>query len=167
MLIEISFIQRFILFLGQPVLSLTVLLFSLLGGAGLGSLWSGRFAFNKLNKAIGTASLFVAVTVVSYTFLLPLVFDQLLGLDINIRLLVTIFLLVPLGFLMGLPFPLGIRSLKERNMQNDIPWMWGINGLSSVVGSVVTIVVAISFGFTEALLVSAGCYFIVFLIFLK
>ena len=167
MLIEISFIQRFILFLGQPVLSLTVLLFSLLGGVGLGSLWSGRFALNKLNKAIGTASLFVAVMVVSYTFLLPLVFDQLLGLDINIRLLVTIFLLVPLGFLMGLPFPLGIRSLKERNMQNDIPWMWGINGLSSVLGSVVTIVVAISFGFTEALLVSAGCYFIVFLIFLK
>jgi hypothetical protein len=167
MLIEISFIQRFVLFLGQPVLSLAILLFSLLGGAGMGSIWSGRFPPNKINKGIAMTSLSIVGMVLGYTFLLPIIFNQLLGLDLTTRLLATIFVLIPLGFLIGIPFPLGIRWLKERSLENHIPWMWGINGVSSVLGSAMTIVVAISFGFTEALLVSAGCYFITFLIFLR
>jgi hypothetical protein len=68
---------------------------------------------------------------------------------------------------MGFPFPLGMRLLREKKMEYHIPWMWGINGAGSVLGSVMTIIIAISFGFTEALLASAGCYFIIFLIFLK
>jgi hypothetical protein len=167
MLIEISFIQRFILFLGQPVLSLAILLFSLLGGAGMGSVWSGRFPSHKINKGIAVASLSIVGTILGYTFLLPIIFNQLLGLNLTTRLLAAIFILIPLGFLMGIPFPLGIRFLKERNLENFIPWIWGINGVSSVIGSVMTIIVAISFGFTQALLVSAGCYFITFLIFLR
>ena len=166
MLIEISFIQKFILFLGHPVLSLRVLLFSLLGGAGIGSVWSGRFSPNKINKSIALTSLCIVGMVLGYTFLLPMLFNQLLGVNLTTRLLTTIIILIPLGFLMGIPFPLGIRWLKERNLRNHIPWMWGINGASSVLGSVMTIVVAISFGFAEALLVSAGCYLIIFLIFL-
>ena len=167
MLIEISLIQRFVLFLGQPVLSLAILLFSLLGGAGMGSIWSGRFPPNKINKGIAMTSLSIVGMVLGYAFLLPIIFNQLLGLDLTTRLLATILVLIPLGFLIGIPFPLGIRWLKERSLENHIPWMWGINGVSSVLGSVMTIVVAISFGFTEALLVSAGCYFITFLIFLR
>jgi hypothetical protein len=167
MLIEISFIQRFVLFLGQPVLSLAILLFSLLGGAGMGSIWSGRLPPNKINKGIAMTSLSIVGMVLGYTFLLPIIFDHLLGLNLITRLSATVFILIPLGFLMGIPFPLGIRWLKERSLENHIPWMWGINGVSSVLGSAMTIVVAISFGFTEALLVSAVCYFITFLIFLR
>ncbi len=167
MLVEISLIQRFVLFLGQPVLSLAVLLFSLLVGAGVGSMYSGRLASDKLIKGIAIASLSIVAALLSYTFLLPLIFNQLLGLGLTIRLLATVVILTPLGFLMGFPFPLGIRWLKEMKMENHIPWMWGINGTSSVLGSVMTIVIAISFGFTEALLVGAGCYFIVFLTNLK
>jgi predicted membrane-bound spermidine synthase len=167
MLIEISLIQRFVLFLGYPVLSLAVLLGSLLGGAGIGSLWSGRFGPDKTDRGIAMTSLSIVVMILCYTFLLPMVFDQLLGLDLVIRVLASIFILIPIGFLMGIPFPLGIRWLKESSLENHIPWMWGINGVSSVLGSVMTIVVAISFGFTEVLLLSGGCYFIVFLIFIK
>jgi hypothetical protein len=167
MLIEISLIQRFVLFLGYPVLSLAVLLGSLLGGAGIGSLWSGRFGPDKTDRGIAMTCLSIVVMILCYTFLLPMVFDQLLGLDLVIRVLASIFILIPIGFLMGIPFPLGIRWLKESSLENHIPWMWGINGVSSVLGSVMTIVVAISFGFTEVLLLSGGCYFIVFLIFIK
>ena len=167
MLIEISLIQRFVLFLGYPVLSLAVLLCSLLGGAGMGSLWSGRFAPDKTDRTIAMTSLSIAVMVLGYAFLLPFVFDRLLGLDLVIRVLVSVFLLIPIGFLIGIPFPMGIRWLKARNLENHIPWMWGINGVSSVLGSVMTIVIAISFGFTEALLISAGCYLIIFLMFVK
>ena len=167
MLFEISLIQRFVLFLGQPVLSMAVLLFSLLIGAGMGSLYSGRLASERIIKGIAIASLSIIAIAVSYTFLLPLIFNQLLGLDITIRLLATVVMLIPLGFLMGFPFPLGIRALKEMKMEKYIPWMWGINGVGSVLGSVMTIVIAISFGFTQALLAGAGCYFIVFLTFRK
>lgn len=167
MLIEICFIQKFVLFLGYPVLSLAVLLSALLGGAGMGSLWSGQFAPGKINRVIAMTSLSIVVMVLGYTVFLPIAFDQLLGFDLTIRLLATIFILIPLGFLMGVPFPLGIRWLKDRRLENHIPWMWGINGVSSVLGSVMTIIIAISFGFTEALLASAACYFIVFIIFLK
>ena len=167
MLVEISLIQRFMLFLGYPVISLAVLLSSLLGGAGMGSLWSGRFAPDKINRGIAMGSLSIVVMVLGYIFLLPIVFDQLLGLDLFVRILCSIFILLPLGFLMGIPFPLGIRWLKERRLETLIPWMWGINGVSAVLGSVMTIVVAMSFGFTEAILISAVCYFIAFLIFLS
>ena len=165
MLAEISLIQRLVLFLGQPVLSLAVLLFALLVGGGIGSIYSGRFTSDKIIKVIATISIFIVAVLVNYTFLLPLIFNQLLGLSLAIRLLATVVILTPLGFLMGFPFPLGIRWLKEMKMENNIPWMWGINGISSVLGSAMAIVIAISLGLTEALLVAAACYFVVFLIF--
>ena len=167
MLVEISLIQRFVLFLGQPVLSLTALLFSLLVGAGVGSMCSGRLASDKITKGITIAAASIVTMLLLYTFLLPIIFEQLLGLGLTIRLLATVVILIPLGFLMGFPFPLGIRLLKEMKMENHIPWMWGINGICSVLGSVMTIVIAISFGFTEALLIGASCYFLVFLVFRK
>ena len=167
MVIEISLIQKFGLFLGHPVWSLTVLLLSLLTGAGLGSFWSSRLPQDKIEKGLKWTSFLIGSFVIIYTFLLPLLFDILLGMDFSIRTLASVLVLTPLGFWMGFPFPLGIRLLKERNMEFQIPWMWGVNGVSSVFGSVSTIVVAIAFGFTEALLLSACCYFIIFFIFLK
>lgn len=167
MLMEISFIQRFVLFLGQPVLSLSVLLFSLFVGAGMGSLWSGRVPADKIKKGIAIASLSVAVMVLGYTFLLPIVFNQLLGLHLTLRLCATVFLLMPLGFGVGFPFPLGIRLLKEVGREKHIPWMWGMNGVSSVVGSTMTIILAISLGFTAAGFASAGCYLIVYFMFAR
>ena len=165
MLAEVSLFQRFTLFLGQPVLSLTVSLASLLVGAGLGSLCSGRFSPEKLTKAIPLASLAIALALVVYALSLSPIFKLLLGLGLPIRVLATAILLAFLGFVMGFPFPLGLRLLKETKREGYIPWAWGINGLASVAGSVLTIAIAISFGFTEALLVAAGCYFIIFLAF--
>jgi hypothetical protein len=167
MLIEISLIQRFVLILGQPVISMAILLFSLLGGAGIGSLLSSRLVREKISRRIAWASLSVALMVLCYLFILPLVFDQLLEVSLLIRLLVTVLMLIPLGFCMGFPFPLGIRYLKETRREIAIPWMWSVNGVSSVLGSAMTVVVAIRFGYTSALLISAVCYLLIFLIFRK
>ncbi|MFC1838919.1 hypothetical protein ACFL1N_05005 [Thermodesulfobacteriota bacterium] len=167
MLIEIPLIQRFVLFLGYPVLSLAVLLGSILGSAGVGSLWSSRFGLDKTSRAIAITSMSIIFMVLCYAFILPVVLEQLLGLDLVIRVLASILILIPIGFLMGIPFPLGIRLLKESGLENHIPWMWGINGVSAVFGSVMTILVSISFGFTEALLLSSCCYFFVLLTFIK
>jgi hypothetical protein len=120
-----------------------------------------------LVKGISKISLGIASVIICYAFLLPLIFDRLLGLDLIYRLLLSIFLCATLGFLMGIPFPLGIRWLRESGMQSSIPWMWGVNGVSSVFGSVMAIVIAICLGFTETLLICAGCYFLLFLVFHK
>jgi hypothetical protein len=165
MLVEISLIQRFSLFLGQPVLSLTALLFSLLAGAGLGSFWSGRLAVEKANKGIAKASLSICAILAAYVFLLPLLFTQFLGIGLTGRLALTVLLMTGLGFLMGIPFPLGIRVLKERQMEDYIPWMWGINGVTSVFGAVITIAIAMSIGFSEALSIGAGCYLAIYIVF--
>jgi hypothetical protein len=167
MLIEISLIQRFALFLGHPVLSMALLLFGLLGSAGLGSMLSGRLASNKINLMISVTSLSAVILLLGYIFFLPLVFERLLGWNLTLRLLFTVLMLSPLGLSVGFPFPLGLKGLRKMGMETYIPWMWGVNGASSVLGSVIAIVVAIRFGFTPVLLLSAFCYFIIFLIFLR
>lgn len=167
MVIEISLVQRFVLFLGRPLLSLAVLLFSLLTGASIGSLCSGRLTIENANKGIQFSSLFFAIIIITYTFLFTLIFNRFLEFNLLVRMGISTILILPIGFLAGFPFPLGIRTLKEMKMENHIPWMWGINCLSSVLGSALTIILAINFGFTESLLIGAGCYFIVFLAFIK
>ncbi|MDP2730618.1 MAG: hypothetical protein Q8O55_09040 [Dehalococcoidales bacterium] len=164
MLAEVSLFQKFTLFLGQPALSLVASLVSLLTGAGLGSLYSRRVPSNNLATVIPVAALAIAVTLVIYALGVPFIFNLLLGQGIGLRLFITVFLLVPLGFIMGFPFPLGMRLLQETGREAYIPWAWGINGIASMLGSVMTIVIAISFGFTEALLTGAAFYLSLFLL---
>jgi hypothetical protein len=166
MLIEISLMQRFSLFLGSPVLSMAVLLSSLLAGAGMGGLWSKRLMTSaQTTRGIARASLWVAAIVLGYAVVLPLFLDQLLGLSFALRVGIAASLLLPLGFCMGIPFPSGIRLLQAIHMESLIPWMWGVNGLGSVLGSTLTIAVAIRFGFTEAMISGAALYLVVFVLF--
>jgi len=165
MLVEISLIQRFSLFLGQPVLSLAALLFTILLSAGLGSLVAGRLSIEKTPERVASAALTIFAILVAYVFLLPLLFGQFLGQSLAVRLAMTGISLALLGFFMGIPFPLGFRILKAKQMEDHIPWMWGINGVCSVLGAAITIAIAMSAGFSEALMIGAGCYLLIFLIF--
>ena len=150
LLVEIPLIQRFILFLGQPVYGLTVVLFSLLFFSGLGSLASARL---PLRGALGT----LIVVVLAYPWLLPHLFDLFLGSALGMRLVVAAVALAPLGFLLGVPFPRGIAWL-ERRAPDLIPWAWGVNGAASVIASVGAALLALSFGFSWVLLAGALCY---------
>jgi predicted membrane-bound spermidine synthase len=167
MAIEISMIQKFVLFLGRPVLSLAVLLFSLLVGAGTGSYASSRLKTEKITRGIAYACLGVTLIVFGYILILPALFNQFLSLSTPFRIGIALALLLPLGFVMGFPFPLGIRLLKEVKMENHIPWAWGVNGVSSVLGSALTVTIAIHHGFTQALLLGALCYILVCATFLR
>ena len=167
MLIEIPLIQKFTLFLGQPIYSLSVLLFSLLVGAGIGSYLSGRIrVVNSIVKLIG-ASLISAFMVILYIWLIPNIFDALLGATINIRILTSVGLILPVGLVMGVPFPTGIRMIHTLNMTEQVPRMWGINGFSSVFGSVLAISLAIMWGFQMSLIAGAFLYFLIFILFLS
>jgi len=165
MLAEISLIQKFSFILGRPVLSLTVLLFSLLTGAGLGSLSSGRIPAAEIPRAISRASILVCGILLLYAFFLPVLFSRLMGSGPALRAAAAGMLSGTAGYLMGFPFPLGIKRLKDLRSESVIPWMWGINGICSVLGSGLILVIAIHLGFAQSLACAAGCYFTVFLLF--
>jgi hypothetical protein len=166
MLIELSLLQRVSLFLGSPVLSLAVLLSSLLAGAGMGGAWSRQLPPSlQTSSGIAWASLGVGIIALGYALFLPWFLQQLLVFSFAVRIGISATLLLPLGFCMGIPFPSGIRLLQEIPLAPSIPWMWAVNGLGSVLGSTLTIAVAIRFGFMEAMLVSAALYLTIFILF--
>ena len=167
MLVEISLIQRFVLFLGQPVLSMSIILFSLLAGAAGGSLASGRIASPRLAGRIARASLSVFAVILLYSAALPPVLERILGLGLALRLIAAGALLVPLGSFMGFPFPLALRALREAKAEHLIPWMWGLNGACSVLGSAAAIMMGVHLGFSQAFLAGGFCYLAVALFFLR
>jgi hypothetical protein len=167
MLIEIPLIQKFTLFLGQPIYSLSVLLFSLLIGAGIGSYLSGRIrVVNSIVKLVG-ACLLIAIIVILYFWLIPHIFNRLLGEIISVRILASVGLVLPIGLVMGVPFPTGIRLIHTLRVTEQVPRMWGINGFSSLLGSILAIAVAILWGFHISLILGAVLYLAVAIIFLS
>lgn len=155
-LIEIVLIQKFTLFMGNPTYSTTVVLFSLLAAAGCGSFLSGRLQKNIKRSILGVILTLVVVCVLEVT-ISPLIFKIFLGYPMPVRMFVSVLLLAPLGMIMGMPFPLGI-ALTNQVSQRLIPWVWGINGYATVIGSVLCTILALSFGFKIALFLACGVY---------
>lgn len=160
MFIEIAMIQKFILFLGKPVYSVSLVLFSILFSTATGSYFSrrGEMANLKdLTKRIKIGVSFILFILIAYYFLLDKLLLFFLGYDFIIRSLITFSILAPLGFFMGFFFPLGIRitDLYDKRL---IPWAWASNGCASVVATSLSIMLAISFGFSTVLLLAGGIY---------
>jgi hypothetical protein len=156
--IEISYIQRFALFLGSPVFSLSVSLASLLLASGVGSLLSSRLAFLR-DTPSALRRLIVALCVLNivYMIALPSIFDVFLGTGFAVRVAVTVLLLAPAGMLMGAFLPVGMRVLTAR-APDVIPWAWAANGVTSVVGSILCIVLAMGIGFRAVNAVALAVY---------
>lgn len=165
MLIEISLFQKFILFLGQPIYSVAMLLFSILIGAGIGSWMSGILWEQRTLFKLRLAALIVGLIVMAYAISLKQFFVLFLGAPFFTRILVSFLLLMPLGIFMGIPFPMGMKLLDEFSLEQYVPRMWGVNGIGSVLGSALAIAVAISFGFSYALILGAILYIFIFILF--
>ncbi|NIS59453.1 MAG: hypothetical protein GTO13_01740 [Proteobacteria bacterium] len=165
MLVEIPLIQKFSLFLGEPTYSLSITVLSLLVGGGLGSMVSERLQHLEDRYTIGGPALLVALGVGAALGWSEMIFEWLLGERIVVRAAASAAMLIPLGFVMGIPFPSGIRLLSKTGMSTQIPLMWGINGAMSVTGSVGSMILAIQWGFTVALITGASLYLVVFLLF--
>jgi len=171
-LVEIAFIQRFVLFLGHPTYALTVVIFLLMLSSGAGSLlsriWLPRPEMGWLPL------LLVLITLLTYVFLLPSRLAALVGMEFGNRLLVSAVLLIPLGFLMGMPFPTGLRALAALPApefpsgagasDNAVEWAWAMNAAASVLGSVLAMVIAIQFGLTVTLSCGAAAYLLALLV---
>jgi SAM-dependent methyltransferase len=150
--VELSLLQHLTLLLGHPIFTLSILLFTLLAFGGLGSMSSARFR-------IGPVCLGVAALAAAYALALPRVVPLLLHLPLGARIAVAILLVAPLGFLMGMPFPRGLQATGEGPFPMP-PFYWGLNGIFSVVGSMATMVTAVLFGFTWAMLGGAAFYLV-------
>jgi len=165
-LVEIAFIQRFVLFLGHPTYALTVVVFLLLLSSGGGSLASRKW-LGERGSAWAPLLLIIAALLL-YVLVLPGLLDQLEGLPFLVKLLVSGALLIPLGFVMGMPFPTGLRALASlpvaefpaprREDENAVEWAWAMNAASSVLGSVLAMVIAIQFGLNVTLACGAVAY---------
>ncbi len=152
MLIEIAFFQKLTLFIGQPLLALTVLLFSLLLGTGVGSFASAP-ARERLERVVTIAALTVSLLTIVYTLSVAWIFR--LGFDPK---LTATLLLLPIGFVLGFPFPLSIRLMKRYGLEGRIHLMWGINGIASVLGSALAMIIGILIGFSYAIYLGAILY---------
>jgi predicted membrane-bound spermidine synthase len=164
MLLEIALIQKFILFLGYPTRALAVILFSLLLSSGIGSFVSGQLASRHkgITKTIFLACLFIILIALIYVFSLSRMFELWLSTSSSIRTALTIVLIFPIGFFMGMPFPSGLRMLHASSDEN-IPWIWGINGAMSVLGSILATIIGIFLGFNLAILFGATAYLVALL----
>jgi spermidine synthase len=159
MLIEVSILQRFVLLLGHPVYSLTVTLFSLLLGTGIGAAWSRRLREATLVRS--TAIMLVAIAVISIAVIAvvtPLVMWAI-PFARSTRIGIAVATLLPIGIALGIPMPAGIRLLSARAPQM-VTWAWGINGALSVVGATLAIFIAMNWGFGVTLVGASAVYLI-------
>jgi hypothetical protein len=164
-LVEIAFIQRFVLFLGHPTYALTVVVFLLLLSSGAGSMVSRRWLAETGRIWLPLALITAAILL--YVAILPGLLNRLVGLPFAVKLLVSAVVLVPLGLAMGMPFPTGLRALAGSAVPefpgpaesgNLVEWAWAMNAASSVLGSVVAIIIAIQFGLNATLACGAAAY---------
>ncbi|MHB9155354.1 MAG: spermine/spermidine synthase domain-containing protein [Endomicrobiales bacterium] len=159
MFIEVALIQKCILFLGHPVYSFSVVLFSLLLSAGLGSMAAGRTERPRLAARLRNVLFGIALFSLAYLVLLPGLPALFPGGSLPARMFITVLLIVPLGFLMGMPLPLMVRSV-DAGETHLIPWYWGINGCFSVVSSVLSIIIAMNAGYYYVIIGGALSYFL-------
>ena len=148
MFFEITMIQRLVRFLGYPTYSLTVTLAAILVFSGLGALTSKQFA-GRLDRLLPV--LFVALCGLTafYVFALNGMTDSLITRSLGVRIVITVLLLAPLGFCLGMFMPLGLGLVAGLSEHADeyIAWSWAVNGFFSVIGSVLTTILAMTYGF--------------------
>ncbi len=163
--VEIAFIQHLQLFLGDPIYAIAVVLGGFLVSAGIGSRLSGSLEARlggrrTLAIALGAIILFALLQLLT----LETLFGQLAQLELGSRIGLCLLLIVPLGVVMGMPFPLGLSRLG-RTAPQLIPWAWGINGCASVISAIASTLLSMWIGFSGVLLLACGCYLLAFVSF--
>ena len=155
-MVEIALLQRFLLFLGQPIYTYAVVLAGLLIFTGAGSYLAGRLRKEPgeaLKRVLPLALLVVLATAV----VTPAVFHVFLGSGLTVRILIAMLLVAPLGLMLGMPFPLGLRLAMQRSSALG-SWAWGVNGFFTVIGTILALMLGMMIGFRMVLLLACGCY---------
>ncbi|HEY2775479.1 MAG TPA: hypothetical protein VGK20_15670 [Candidatus Binatia bacterium] len=158
MFVEISFVQKFVLFLGSPMYALSVTIFSLLLFSACGSLASTSWA-SRPRAALRRIAPLAAILIVAYALGLARVFDSALQLDIGWRIAISIAVQAPIGLVLGTFMPLGIATIAREHARL-VPWAWGVNGVGSVAGTTLAVLIAMSAGFRTVSFLAAALYLV-------
>jgi hypothetical protein len=159
-MIQVSLIQKFTLFLGNPAITMITVISTMLVASGVGSFVSERFLERKFaliekDKNIYLIFIFIFSLAMIFTFTNAFVFKYLSGLSIVLKIIISSLIIVPLGFVMGFPFPYGVRVVEEKE---NIPIMWAVNGFFSIIGTVITVILAMMLGFKFVFITAAMVY---------
>ena len=156
--VEIACIQRFTLLLHHPVYAVATVLTGFLVFAGLGSNYAGRLVEQGRHVwGVRTAVLTIIGLILIYLFALGPLFAAVLTWPLWARALMSLLLIMPLAFAMGMPFALGLSGLA-RSAPGMIPWAWGVNGYASVISAILATLLAVHVGFSMVLLCAAALY---------
>jgi len=155
-LIEVALIQKFVLFLGHPTYALTVVIFSLLVSSGMGSYLSRRIVGESVAR-LRWVLIAVAVLVAIVAGTMQPILSAGVGLPLLVKVAATVLLIAPAGFVMGIPFPTGLRLL-ERAHAPSVRWAWSLNAAASVLGSVGALMLALYTGLAQTMLIGGGLY---------
>ena len=155
MFVQIILIQRFTLFIGYPTQAITTTIFSMLIFSALGSLLAPRLI--RSAGALRLAVIAVVVAIVVYIVVLPVLLPPFLRFSDVARTALSVLFIAPLALLMGMPFPTGLQQLGQQS-QESVPWAWGLNGVFSVIGSTLVVLVSQLSSFTVAMAVGALLY---------
>jgi predicted membrane-bound spermidine synthase len=175
MILEVTFIQKFLLLLGTPIMALTVILFTILLSSGIGSYISGRIFGTRPHRAVLTSIPILAGIIVIYFLYLQDVIESTISMELHYRIVLTFGLLFPAGFLMGFQFPSLIKMASWIRLQNNnkvefqydsypdsknnnTTLLWGINIVASVIGTVLAAILAMIIGFNGNLLIGLCMY---------
>ena len=156
MFVEIVLIQQMTLYLGSPVYAAAFVITLLLIISGLGSYHSARISAQTsgLIKVIAAIVLLLLI----YTFILGPVLELTLTRSLSVKLFLTLIFIIPLAFLMGMPFPVAITYLYSSSGL-QIPWAWGVNGYFSVISTVIAIIISVEVGYSMVMVGAAMAYF--------
>ncbi|MEX2399731.1 MAG: hypothetical protein WD423_03100 [Rhodothermales bacterium] len=156
--LEMVLIQRFVLYLGHPIYAVAAVLAAILIFSGVGSSISQRLHVNPMSMA--TVAGAVALLIALYALFLMPVLRATISQPLLWKALLALMIVGAPAFLMGMPFPFGLRFLTQRR-RSHVPWAWAINGCLSVVSSVLAALLAVQIGFVAVMLIAAGAYGVV------
>ncbi len=162
MFVEVTLIQKGIFLLENPAYSVSVVLTAILVSSGIGSMCSAKYS-----RLAGPGSLIILVCLVAiYAALFPPLSAWLSAHELTVRIVLVFLMLFPLGFFMGIPFPMGLKLLGQHSTAL-IPWAWAINASLSVLAPILTIMTALVTGFMMVLYIGACIYFLAFIAFMQ
>jgi len=153
--IEMPLIQKMILFLGHPSYSIAVIIAGLLVFTGIGSLFSDRLF--STDKRILISTVFICLITLFYLWFIDDLFSLFMIFPVGVKVFIVLFMMAPLGFFMGVPFPQGLTAIRKIEKE-AISWAWGVNGFFSVISILLATVFAVTMGFRAVFVIACLCY---------
>ena len=161
--LELVFIQIFMKIIGYPLYTYTIVLFTFLFGAGIGSLMSEKMRL--LERGLTWVPFVGVIAGATFAILCQqFLFDSLLELRTIVRMLASVAVIFPVAFFLGMPFPMGVLTI-EHKPTGTVAWAWALNGLFTVAGGIFCAVFSVYFGFIATVTVSMLAYVLAFFMF--